>query len=250
MNRNRIKKIAFHLTSPISFGALQRFSNENFIFPFYHLVAKETPEYIRHLYKAPTPEQFVADLEFLLKFYKPASLDDIKEYVSSGKKLHKPSFFLSFDDGLKECYEVIYPILKEKGIQAAFFINPAFVDNQEIFYRLKTSLIIERLLNISDSKIINDLAIRLNIRGNRKELLVKEILNISFEDSEKLEECANFPGRNKLISLKKAFSSYTKTLIKNTIPLHFRIPMTAFHLLFLSTWERVKKWISPLVQQG
>ena len=39
------------------------------------------------------------------------------------------------------------PILKEKGVQAAFFINPAFVGNHQMSHRQKISLIIDAIDN-------------------------------------------------------------------------------------------------------
>jgi peptidoglycan/xylan/chitin deacetylase (PgdA/CDA1 family) len=50
---------------------------------------------------------------------------------------------LSFDDGLREFYEVIAPVLHRKGIPAICFLNSGFLDNQDLFYRYKASLLIE-----------------------------------------------------------------------------------------------------------
>jgi peptidoglycan/xylan/chitin deacetylase (PgdA/CDA1 family) len=47
---------------------------------------------------------------------------------------------------LKECAEVIAPILYRKWIPATFFINPAFIDNKELFHRYKGSLLLGKLL--------------------------------------------------------------------------------------------------------
>jgi hypothetical protein len=42
-------------------------------------------------------------------------------------------------------YDNIAPILEKKGVPAVFFINPAFIDNQLLFYRCKISLLIHEL---------------------------------------------------------------------------------------------------------
>jgi peptidoglycan/xylan/chitin deacetylase (PgdA/CDA1 family) len=203
MNRNRIKKIAYEVTRAMSFSALRNYSGEKFIFPFYHLVAEKTPDFIRHLYKAPTPGEFLTDLEFILKYYKPATANDVKKYVAEGKQSGSPKFFLSFDDGLKECYEVVYPILKKKGIQAAFFINPDFVDNKAFFYRFKTSLIIERITNISDEKILRRVAEICKIPIVNKESVIRKVYGFTFGDVKTLDEIAQILDLNTNELLKK-----------------------------------------------
>lgn len=41
--------------------------------------------------------------------------------------LDKPYVAFSFDDGFKECYEIIAPLLESFGVNAAFFINANYV---------------------------------------------------------------------------------------------------------------------------
>jgi hypothetical protein len=52
---------------------------------------------------------------------------------------------------------IVAPILKEKNIPATFFINTDFLDNKALFYRFKTSVLIEKyhakgLLDFSSDK--------------------------------------------------------------------------------------------------
>jgi peptidoglycan/xylan/chitin deacetylase (PgdA/CDA1 family) len=54
------------------------------------------------------------------------------------------SFVLSFDDGMREVYDVIAPILREKGVPAVFFLNALTIDNVQLMWRHKISLLIER----------------------------------------------------------------------------------------------------------
>ena len=107
------------------------------LLPFYHTVSNDQLP-LKQNYDYPTVSRFKEDLDFFLKNFNPVSLEDIV----SGKKLKK-GFHLSFDDGLRSCYEVVAPILKEKGIPASFFINPAFVDNKDLFHRYKASILSE-----------------------------------------------------------------------------------------------------------
>ncbi|MDF1671938.1 MAG: polysaccharide deacetylase family protein [Vicingaceae bacterium] len=114
------------------------------ILPFYHVVTNEESEHFNQLYPIKTVEEFKSDLDFLLKHFKPISLDELIELNKSGKRPKKNCFHLTFDDGLKELYTIVAPILKEKKIPATFFINTDFIDNQQLFYRFKANLLAEK----------------------------------------------------------------------------------------------------------
>ena len=133
--------------------------------PFYHAVSNENPIHIKHLYTPRGVEQFKLDLDYFLKFYKPISLQDVIAINKGEKKLTENSFHITFDDGLSEFYHIAVPILKEKGIPATVFLNSDFIDNKELFYRFKVSLLIEELhatglinTTIKDVNAINELA--------------------------------------------------------------------------------------------
>jgi len=120
------------------------------IYPFYHAVSDEEILHIKHLYKIHTVKEFERDLDFLLKQYTPIDLHTLKTNLSTWKN----TFLLSFDDGLREFHDVIAPVLLKKGIPAICFLNSGFIDNKDLFFRYKTSLLMERLIN---GKISNNL---------------------------------------------------------------------------------------------
>ena len=123
---------------------LARFYNDEYLFkartpvflPFYHVVSdSKLPHVLNYPYR--NTHQFIRELDYLLTHFNPVSLEDLL----SKENIGKPVFHLSFDDGLKECTEVIAPLLVNKGIPATFFINSGFVDNKTLFHRYKASLI-------------------------------------------------------------------------------------------------------------
>ena len=135
------------------------------LLPFYHAVSDQNPTHIKHLYSPRGVEQFKSDLDYLLKYYEPISLSDVIAINKGEKKLIENSFHITFDDGLSEFYHIAAPILKEKGIPATIFLNSNFIDNQELFYRFKVSLLIEELhatglinTTLKDIDAINELA--------------------------------------------------------------------------------------------
>jgi len=121
--------------------SLIKCSGHQVFFPFYHAVDNEDQPHIKHLYPVKSIHQFENELDTLLKHFKPIDLDKLISLNQSNEKPKKPSIHLSFDDGLRQCYDIIAPILNKRGIPATFFINSAFVENKDLMYRYKISLI-------------------------------------------------------------------------------------------------------------
>src|SRR3972149_11223020 len=53
---------------------------------------------------------------------------EVVEILDKGGKLPEKHATLSFDDGLKNQFEVAYPILKESGVPATFFHTTSGLD--------------------------------------------------------------------------------------------------------------------------
>ena len=104
---------------------------------YYHLVSNAKNPLVENLYSHKDIATFRKDIEVLVKKYKILDLADIKA--------NKSGVILSFDDGFSECYDVIYPILKQHSIPAFFFVNNDFLDNKNMFFRAKISLLINKL---------------------------------------------------------------------------------------------------------
>jgi peptidoglycan/xylan/chitin deacetylase (PgdA/CDA1 family) len=115
------------------------------LIPYHHLVSDEPLPYIERLYAFKNARQFETDLDYLLSHFQPVSLQEVIAHTRQGIPFSKKSFLLCFDDGLRQVYEVAAPILLRKGIPAALFVNPSFVDNAELFYDLKKGLILDAL---------------------------------------------------------------------------------------------------------
>lgn len=173
MNSQSIKRIVSSLSGimPIEKGLLPK--RHHFILPFWHAVSDAQMPHLSKLYSVPTISAFERTLDFLLKNYRPASVEDVQRLASSRGIQEKMHFFPSFDDGLTPCYEVIAPILKRKGIQAAFFINPQFVGNKNLFHRHKASL----LLNLLEGEKLKTSELK-----EAKALLQKRFNNQSLHD--------------------------------------------------------------------
>ncbi len=151
---NTPRSIAFRLLPSLAqflpLNGMIRITGKRIIFPFYHLVSDEDIPHVKHLYSVRTTKEFIHDLDFFLKHYNPIGITDFLDSVKSARPLPGNSFILSFDDGLREFHDVAAPILRQKGIPAICFLNSGFIDNTNLFYRYKASLLIERLQKGND----------------------------------------------------------------------------------------------------
>lgn len=176
--------------------SLSVISGQKIIYPFYHAVNDVVPLHLRQLYPLHTCKQFENDLDDLLKVYKPVDIYDVLKWNQEKRTPSFRAFHLSFDDGLREVFEIIAPILKRKGIPATFFINSAFVDNKKLFYRFKASIIAEALFrnSVHNREIVEVLKINeikdsssnfvINAKYNQETILnqIAKVLNIDFDN--------------------------------------------------------------------
>ena len=170
--------------------SLIKLSGKKLFIPLYHSICDNELIHTKHLYSIRTKKLFLDDLDFILKHFKPIDVNTLYESIINQEPLKSNSVLFTFDDGLKEINDIVAPILKQKGIPAIFFINPAFTDNKDLFYRYKASLVIEKLKTGSYSNaLISEISKKLN-STNSINSVVKEILNISYSQKNIIDEIA------------------------------------------------------------
>ena len=175
----------FSFIIPVKF--LIKLTGIRIIYPFYHIVNDNQPPHIKHLYSARTIKQFRKDLDFLRRYFHNTK-DVLKN--SNDKQNY---FHLSFDDGLSECYDVIAPILKEYNIKATFFINSGFVDNKDLFFKYKASIIVEEIKQkgLTENQKTKISTVLLSKRLLNINQIIRYILNITYFQKQKLDKIAD-----------------------------------------------------------
>lgn len=134
------------ITNWFSTSQLIRLTGQKILLPFYHTVADKPLPHISSLYALRNLSLFEQDLDFFCRYYEPISVTSLYEIINNNILPEKPVFHLTFDDGLSEIYTTIAPVLEKRNIPATFFVNTDFIDNRNLFYRYKVSLIIEKIL--------------------------------------------------------------------------------------------------------
>jgi len=180
---NKLREILYSISNVKMLSLLKK---QN-IFGYHHVVSNDELRHITNLYNYKNVQTFIDDIDFLLRHYTPIDPLDL----GTGKKI-KNGFLLTFDDGLAEIYQIVYPILKERGLSAIFFINPAFVGDNQIMNRHYQSLVIEY---IRDNKIndvdLSKIASVINLPLLEKEELILSLIQISNIDYGKLLTISN-----------------------------------------------------------
>lgn len=152
MSKELLKKVIFFFAEKIPFNLVKISFNRNPLIPYYHVVCDEKLPHICNLYNYKNTKQFIDDVDFIARTFEPVSLTDLIDIFRQGREPKKNIFLLTFDDGYKEMYFIVAPILKRKGMPAVFFINTDFIDNKELSYKNKVSLIINFLAK--DKKLL------------------------------------------------------------------------------------------------
>lgn len=115
-------------------------SRQSQLLPVYHTVSDAPLPHLYGLYPVKSARAFECDVDYLLRHFASVGLGELE----AAQAQSTPRFHLTFDDGMRDCLEVVAPILERKGVDATFFINPAFVGNATLFHRHQVGLLLHR----------------------------------------------------------------------------------------------------------
>ncbi|MDR6488321.1 peptidoglycan/xylan/chitin deacetylase (PgdA/CDA1 family) [Chryseobacterium vietnamense] len=189
-------------------NVLAAFESENigksfpldYCLPLYHSVSDQELPHLKHVIRYKTTQQFEDDLDHMARNFQFVNWQEFKDYSSGNFKPSKKIALLTFDDGFREFYDVAAPILERKGIYACNFINPAFVDNKEMMFRCKASL----LADAAEKKKTIDPGIYfiLSLKNADRSILQKKILSVNYQEKDVLDQLAE--------KLEVDFKAYSK----------------------------------------
>ena len=134
------RKYLVKIISKIPFCITRRINHTPLI-GYYHTISDETLPHITHLYNYKNKKEFVSDIDFLFNTYKAGDLKDLEKNKNKTQRY----FYLTFDDGFSQIFNIIAPILHKKGITATFFINTKFIDNKHLCHTQKASILVHKL---------------------------------------------------------------------------------------------------------
>lgn len=190
----------------------------------YHVVSDNDLMHIKNLYSVRSTQQFIQDIDYILKYYQPIDVGTLIDSVNHKCEIKRNSVLFTFDDGLREVYEIIAPILKQKGIPAVFFVNSDFIDNKNMFYRFKASLLVEEIKSGKiDNSQLREIAINLSCSHKSINEILKSILHVNYENKLVLDKIAEILNYSFNTFLKSNQPYLTSEQIKNIINMGFSV---------------------------
>lgn len=179
------------ILQPFPLEWLIQLTGQSAIFPFYHVVSDRDVPHIKHLYKVKNIQTFERDLDFLLKNYTPINLEDLMSSFVEKRAIREKVFLLSFDDGLREFHDIIAPILQRKGVPSICFLNTAFLDNKDLFYRYKASVLIDEIKSSTSENLVKKIRNCLVEKDCYNKDINQSILSITYSNRKILDELAS-----------------------------------------------------------
>ncbi|SIQ86705.1 polysaccharide deacetylase family protein [Chryseobacterium sp. RU33C] len=177
-------------------NVLAAFESENigksfpldYCLPLYHSVSDKELPHLKHVIRYKTTQQFEDDLDHMAGNFQFVNWQEFKEFTSGNFKPQKKIAMLTFDDGFREFYDIVVPILERKGIYACNFINPAFIDNKDMMFRCKASL----LADAAEKKktIDPEIYFILSLKNTDRSILQKKILSVNYQQKDILDRLA------------------------------------------------------------
>ena len=159
----------------------------DYCLPVYHCVSDENLPHLNHIIQYKNARQFENDLDYFSRYFQFLNWNEFKDFLNGNFKPQKRIALLTFDDGFREFYDIVLPILERNGIYAINFINPAFIDNKDLMFRCKASLIVDRIKTSASRNV---------------EINIEQVLKINYKNKNQLDQIAE--------KLEVDFDSYLK----------------------------------------
>lgn len=95
----------------------------------YHRIARTATKNFLTVRESDLKEQFI----YLQQMgYNSILLSDVVNYVYHNQPLPPNPVLITFDDGYKDNFTIMYPLLRDYGMKANIFLVPAFLYNEQI----------------------------------------------------------------------------------------------------------------------
>ena len=101
------------------------------ILAYHRVLESEEPEgfsFDTELISA-SASQFRAQMDFIKRNFQPMRFDEVLSCIDAGRRLPKDAILVTFDDGYDDNYRVAFPILRELGMSAMFFVSTGHIDS-------------------------------------------------------------------------------------------------------------------------
>ena len=74
-------------------------------------------------------DHFREQMAFIKRNFQPMRFDEVLSCIDADRRLPKGAILVTFDDGYDDNYRVAFPILRELGMSAMFFVSTGHIDS-------------------------------------------------------------------------------------------------------------------------
>lgn len=120
---------------------------------------------------------FAEQLDYLTEHYKIVPLSELAGYLTSGKPIPPGLAVITIDDGYRDCYDVAFPILRERKIPATAFVVTDFIDQATWLWTDKVRYLTAKASGSLLEATIEDHALRITLDGRHSRLKGAERVN-------------------------------------------------------------------------
>lgn len=186
-----MRSFLYKIPIPLTFPYLRNKAGVNPLIINYHVVSDSRIPHVSNIYTYRNSKKFIEDLNFFSDNYHIITLLELLESRKNKTTLPDNALFITFDDGFKEVYEIAAPILIEKKILPTIFLTKNYIDNLELGYDHRKSLLIERLLNFNNLQDKKSVRKILNGDSLQVKTLINSIVKIPYKQRELVDRIAN-----------------------------------------------------------
>jgi len=155
-------------------------------------------------------DDFEQEIKFLKSHFNIVSLDEIVNTLQSKKKFTKPTVAITIDDGFKDNFELLFPVLKEENIPATIFLSTSVIGTTRMnWYDQLASMILHashkelKVDGLFDGKIFS-----LSSNENKRFAyvqIVEALKNVDIQKRDQylknIENCLGLPKEDKPLML-------------------------------------------------
>jgi peptidoglycan/xylan/chitin deacetylase (PgdA/CDA1 family) len=76
-----------------------------------------------------SPDGFASQVRWLRDRFRPVRCEEVIEALDGGRALPRDAVLVTFDDGYDDNYHVAFPVLRELGVPATFFVATGHIDS-------------------------------------------------------------------------------------------------------------------------
>lgn len=122
----------------------------------YHSISENCEERIHPYYELNTsPRLFAEHMKYLAENkYAVITLDQVAQFVASGKNAPEHCVAITFDDGYRDFYTEAFPILQQHGFTATVFLPTNFIGSQRLKFKGKECLSWEEVRELHRQGIV------------------------------------------------------------------------------------------------